>query len=384
MRVLFTSTFGTGHLNPLIPLGSAARGAGHTVAFAVPQMLAPRLEALGFAVLPAGLSPADSSVQQILQGLARDGRSTTVGKVFVDALAQHMLGVLPQQIDGFKPDVIVSELLELAGPLVAEQRGLPAVVFAFGGAVEFEELAARAGDAWPRLRASAGLPGDPVQAIKRLPMLVAAPKSFSCPEVAALSPFYFRPGGGDSIADARVEWIRELEGAPTIYVTLGTAEASRAPGLLEAFVARLAPLAKNLIVTCGPLRDPASLSGYGEHVRVETYVPHSALLPHCDLVMAHAGYGTTMDCLRYGVPMLLLPFAADQPMNAEAARRMGLSQTIERDPKAVAAVADVARRVLGDPGYAERAGQAARELQAMPGAEAAVEFIADRASRGAS
>src|SRR4051812_13964096 len=54
MRVLFTTTGGTGHLHPLIALAQAAAAAGHEVACAATPSLRPAVESVGLRFFPAG------------------------------------------------------------------------------------------------------------------------------------------------------------------------------------------------------------------------------------------------------------------------------------------------------------------------------------------
>ena len=53
-RLLFTCRPLSGHYEPLLPLASAARDAGHAVAFATGAPVAERARRDGFDVLPAG------------------------------------------------------------------------------------------------------------------------------------------------------------------------------------------------------------------------------------------------------------------------------------------------------------------------------------------
>jgi len=54
MRVLFTTTAGTGHFHPLVPLAQAAAAAGHDVAVAGPRSVCPTIEASGLRASPQG------------------------------------------------------------------------------------------------------------------------------------------------------------------------------------------------------------------------------------------------------------------------------------------------------------------------------------------
>jgi MGT family glycosyltransferase len=60
------------------------------------------------------------------------------------------------------------------------------------------------------------------------------------------------------------------------------------------------------------LRPPANL-------RIERFVPHTAVLPRATCMVCHAGMGTVQKALSYGVPVVAVPFGRDQP---EVARRV--------------------------------------------------------------
>jgi UDP:flavonoid glycosyltransferase YjiC (YdhE family) len=66
VRVLFTSTSGWGHVNPMVPLAQAFAQRGDEVLWAVPPMAAARLEADGFAVRAAG-SDALEPIPELLR-----------------------------------------------------------------------------------------------------------------------------------------------------------------------------------------------------------------------------------------------------------------------------------------------------------------------------
>jgi UDP:flavonoid glycosyltransferase YjiC (YdhE family) len=107
-------------------------------------------------------------------------------------------------------------------------------------------------------------------------------------------------------------------------------------------------------------------------VRVERFVPQAAVLPHCDAAINHGGSGSTIGALAAGVPIVLLPMGADQPLNAErcVALRAGVALDVMRcTPADVRAAVDT---VLGEPAYRAAAERMQAEIGALPGPEAAV------------
>ena len=52
-------------------------------------------------------------------------------------------------------------------------------------------------------------------------------------------------------------------------------------------------------------------------------MPLAAVLPSCDAVVSHGGSGTVLATLAHGLPTVILPLGADQPLHADALRRAG-------------------------------------------------------------
>ncbi|RJG07403.1 hypothetical protein D3870_16610 [Noviherbaspirillum cavernae] len=104
-----------------------------------------------------------------------------------------------------------------------------------------------------------------------------------------------------------------------------------------------------------------------EHLRIyREPVDLHALLPGCQLAITHAGHGTSVDCLKTGVPMLLLPNHIEQLMITGRIAATGAGVGII--PSTVQAnFAQVLRDMLTQPGYAQAAqGIAARYKDADP------------------
>jgi UDP:flavonoid glycosyltransferase YjiC (YdhE family) len=102
-------------------------------------------------------------------------------------------------------------------------------------------------------------------------------------------------------------------------------------------------------------------------VHVVEYVPFGRLLPTTDLVVGHAGAGTMLAALGAGRPMVLLPFAADQPQNAAACRDAGAALVIEREGWTGDRIRSTVEAALAMPSLAEAALRIRAEIQAMPG-----------------
>src|SRR6185436_18884127 len=63
-------------------------------------------------------------------------------------------------------------------------------------------------------------------------------------------------------------------------------------------------------------------------VFVAEWAPHSELFPLAAAVVHQGGAGTLNTALASGRPMIVVPFAHDQPDNASRVERLGVSRTI--------------------------------------------------------
>ena len=147
------------------------------------------------------------------------------------------------------------------------------------------------------------------------------------------------------------------------------------PGLYEAILAGLRDEPVNLVVGVGQHRDPVEFGPQPAQVRIERYLPHAHLLPRCDVVITHGGFGTIMGSLAAGVPLVVIPVQGDQPRNARRCADLGVGRVVaptERTPETIRAAV---RTVLTDPSYRMHAQRMRDELTALPGPEHAVALL---------
>jgi UDP:flavonoid glycosyltransferase YjiC (YdhE family) len=112
--------------------------------------------------------------------------------------------------------------------------------------------------------------------------------------------------------------------------------------------------------------DRSALGPLPANVRLSGWVPLSALVPTCRVVVHHGGAGTTMNALVAGVPQLVLPHGADQHVNAGAVQQRGVGLShlpAEADPPTVGRSL---QRLLGDPVFSQAADEVRREIADLP------------------
>jgi len=102
-----------------------------------------------------------------------------------------------------------------------------------------------------------------------------------------------------------------------------------------------------------------------DNATVAGFVPHTLVLKKSSIVVSHAGHGIVSKALRYGVPMVLLPWDRDQPGVAARAERLGVAQVIPRAYANPEEVKQAVTAVFDDPQYREAAAFQSERLEAI-------------------
>ena len=166
-----------------------------------------------------------------------------------------------------------------------------------------------------------------------------------------------------------------LPDRPTVYVTLGTTF-NQTPGAFAMVLAGMHELDINVIATTGRSLDPASLGPQPPNVRLARFIPQRLLLPHCDAVVAHGGYGSLMGALQHGLPVVSLPLAAaDNISKATRLAELGAGIAVHEEARSSRAITHAVSTVLQDGSYKAAARALADEIAALASPAATVRLL---------
>lgn len=387
MRVLFTAVAGTGHFHPLVPIAKALQQAGHEVAFAVAPSFQPMVEHSGFRTFPAGtdfssLQIDPSTVQQRQAQLAKAGpqaRSEMFIGMFVRHFARKMLPDLLKVASEWHPDLIIRETGEFAGGIAAEKLGIPYASIQVGGGRMSDHDPQVITTAVNELRADVGLPPDTLGMslfrylhLSFMPAVYFGGAAQLPPTTHFLRTTTFDRSGTEELP-AWVDTLRQ-GGRPIVYATLGTVF-NKLIHHLGTIVAGLRDEPVELVVTVGRDMDPALLGPQPSNVHVERYIPQSLLLPHCALAIMHGGYNSVMSALSVGLPVIIVPLAADQPMNAARTLELGAGLTVTPEELTPDSIRRAAREVLNTASYREAARRFQAEALSLPDTSHGVKLL---------
>ena len=332
--MLLTAQPGWGHVQPVLAIARQLQDRGHPVLLATGRRYVAAAERLGVAAVAAGIDWDLSRPQEAfahLGGLDALERTLALRDIFLGPAVAPMLNDLEAISRTFRPDVVVSEMWELAGAVVAEARGaasttLSVVTVALPPAFATEESVAP----YLAARALAGLPEiDFREWAARQRTLFGVPPSWFIPglepgpNVTVIRPPVLTEAGGGSLP----RWLERSGTRPLVLATLGTVFWDN-PKVLARIIEAAEGEDYDLLVALGHEVEPAAVGSVPPNVRVESYVPFAKVLPRCSAVITHGGFGTVGATLMAGLPMVVLPLGADQFVTATQVERLGIGVVV--------------------------------------------------------
>jgi UDP:flavonoid glycosyltransferase YjiC (YdhE family) len=315
-------------------------------------------------------------------------------------------------IEEVDPDVVVVDILTVAGSLAAELAGkpwatlVPHVLPTPARGFPPYSIGARlprtpAGRLlWrqfePLLRGGLEQGRDQLNESRRrvgLPPLDHVHNGISR-ELAIVATFpqleYPRPGGGDPWVRVTgpLLWEQPFDpvepppgDAPLVLVAPSTAQDPQHL-MLRAALEGLAGEPVRVLATINR-REPPEPIAVPDNARLVDWVSYAQTMPHCAAVISHAGHGTVVRALASGVPVVSCPAVGDMAENAARASWAGAGIRLPRRLQTARGIRLALRRLLADDRYARRAQELRSWAETHDGAAAAAREVEALAARHA-
>lgn len=177
---------------------------------------------------------------------------------------------------------------------------------------------------------------------------------------------------GPSIYDRREEPFPTLP-KPVIYISLGTILKGGDRFFrtcMEAFGGE--PV---MVVLSVGKYYISKLGSIPENFVVKSRVPQIALLKQADLFITHGGMNSVSEAMASGVPMVVIPFVSDQPVNAGQVARLDLGKVLEYRSVTAECLKETAFAVMKDGHIRENLRKIQSEIARAPGNAGAVRII---------
>ncbi|MFD8377832.1 nucleotide disphospho-sugar-binding domain-containing protein [Streptomyces sp. NPDC059679] len=377
MRVLMMSTPVSSHFAPLVPLAWALRSAGHEVLVAgQPDVMGPARSAGLSAVSIGDWFHVDDLLlgglpegKRLVESLGRPASEQVAGAARMWMV--HTKYLLPDYLDfarAYRPDLIVSDLLEYTAPILGGVLGVPVVHYRWGVDPYTRPARPAARLALQGVCERLGLDGLPDPTV----LLDPCPPALQLPTAEQGTPIRYVPANGSGVMPdwLRDESIAEASSRPrrvAISMGLRTLVLNGVPHLrqvLRAFdglpdVEAVATVEQEYREELGPVPD---------NVRIIGPTPLHLFLGSCAAVIHHGGAGTALTASAFGLPQLVLPQLACMFATGDRLATVGAGITLDDaarqdDPEVLR---ESLTTLLSEPGYAKAAGELRQDMERMP------------------
>jgi UDP:flavonoid glycosyltransferase YjiC (YdhE family) len=272
----------------------------------------------------------------------------------------------------WRPDLVITDPMAYAGPLTAEVLGVPLVRVLWG-------------PDWPS--SGFGMGGFTAGQTSSWwpPELVTLYESYGARTAVDFAQFTIDPfppslqlpGLVNRVSMRQVPyngsgpvpgWLTEPVRRPRLCVTWGTSTSEfvgEDAFLVPELLASLADLDVEVVLAVGS-GDADRLDVIPANVRVAENLPLDALLPSCAALVNQGGASTVVTAAVHGVPQVVIPQFADQPVNARLIAEAGAGVALDSQPLDPAQVRAAMTSVLFDPSMRAAAQRIRAEIQAAP------------------
>jgi UDP:flavonoid glycosyltransferase YjiC (YdhE family) len=395
----------------LLALAVELNGRGHKTTFINQPDAAAFVRGRGVGFVPIGASfYPPGSLEKRIQSMGRlkgpVGLRSMIAEVarFTDVICREA----PTALREIGADAVISDQMEAGGGLSAEHLGLPFASIATALPINREDGVPPPYVPWPYDPSQRGLwwnrggyrisdflmrpvaqvierhsnafglgrrrrAEDCFSPIAQLAQCVPGidfPRAELPDSFRYLGPFREENEGSFDLADG---------GRPLVFCSLGTLQGSRA-GLFRNVAAACASLDLRLLIAHGGRLAPEAAAKLPGNPIVADYVPQRAVLRRAALAITHAGFNTVLDSLSYGVPMVAIPLAFEQPATAARLERAGVARIVTPAKASPRRIAEAIGEVLGERHYRENAALIQAQIAKAGGVRLAADILEARLS----
>ena len=386
MRILWFCIPAYGHANPTIEVVRELTRRGHEVRYYSFEEFREKIEGAGadFVSCDAYLPAIDAKSERKLHEV-----STTEMSVLSFRTAAALDPVISQDVESWRPDVLVTDSACFWGKLAALKFNLPWVcsttTFAFNqqSAKYMSQSASEVADmvfGLPRmnreirkLRKLGYHVKSTLDIVQNKPddnTIVYTSRTFQpCAETFDETHYRFV---GPSVREVELQ---SKAGRPLVFASLGTVINDR-PGFYRTLIEALRDEDVDLLISCGKAFDPACLGDLPANVRVEHYVDQMEVLSRTSLFVTHCGMNSASEGMWMAVPELLFPLTGEQRAVARRVAEVGAGILLdEKDAKDVLKLKAAVLCALADEGISAGAARMREDLRSCVGPSGAADFI---------
>jgi sterol 3beta-glucosyltransferase len=208
------------------------------------------------------------------------------------------------------------------------------------------------------------------------PNVLSAPRDWN-QATDLVSGFWFLDPGADGAGwTPPPDLLAFLEaGPPPVYVGFGSmvVDAAERDALTKVVVSALLQTGQRAVLATGW----GGIDRIAAHpsIKVIDEAPFTWLFPRMSAAVHHCGVGTLAASVVAGIPVIAVPFFADQFFWAARVEDLGIGRPLDRSSLDAASLANALVAVANDAGVRDRARELGQRVRAEEGTENAVDFV---------
>ena len=385
-RVLFINGGSEGHVNPTIGVVQELITRGEEVVYFTIEDYRERIEKTGATV-------RTFDVQKFLKAFISGGRNNVLERINgLLHTADVMIPSVLEQIEGERFDYIIHDSMFGCGRLLAQILKLPAI----SSCTSFAESETHFEKMFSEL--SNDIPAETFNEYKRLSahvqekygVQIDSPYEIFC-NPAPLTIVYttreFQPSGeefdhsykfvGPSITERPKNGdldFKEFNGQNTIYISLGTVF-NQAIDFYKLCFEAFRNSDYTVMMSIGEKTPITDLGEIPDNFIVKNYVSQTEVLKYTKLFITHGGMNSVHEGLYYGVPLIVIPQSADQPVIAGQVDRIGAGIQLQMQSLTANELREAADHVLNQPSIQKAVTRMQESLRNAGGYQQAVNEI---------
>ncbi|GIO34438.1 glycosyl transferase family 1 [Paenibacillus albilobatus] len=389
-RVLFINAGSEGHINPTIGVVQELISRGEEVVYFCIEAFRDRIEKTG-----ATVRTFDD--QKFIKAFISGGRHYLLERV--NGLLHTADIVIPsvlEQIQGEHFDYIIHDSMFGCGSLLAEILKLPAISSCSTFAQSKQTFDRMIEQFFNDVPDEITKPiNDKYQSVtsmiqQKYGAEIHSPYEAFC-NPAPLTIVYtareFQPDGetfdqtysfvGPSISSRSMQEdfdFAAIRNKKPIYISLGTV-LNQAMDFYKLCFEAFRNTDHTIVMSVGNKTAISDLGEIPANFIVKNYVPQTDVLQYAKLFITHGGMNSAHEGLYFGVPLIVIPLSADQPIIADQVAKIGAGTVLQMQSLTANQLHEAADHVLSLPSFKEAAGHISESFRKSGGYQQAVDDI---------
>ncbi|MBR5520847.1 MAG: hypothetical protein IKU54_02515 [Oscillospiraceae bacterium] len=163
---------------------------------------------------------------------------------------------------------------------------------------------------------------------------------------------------------------------PVIYISFGTI-IKEARTFFRTCVETFRNENYDVIISCGDRFDTGRIKNIPSNIHFYSSVPQIDVLKMADVFVTHGGMNSVSEALVSGTPMVIIPFASDQPVNARTMEKLGVATVLDSSSVEKESLKSAVEHVINNDVIRKNISNIQNFIKASPGNNGGADMIID-------